>query len=282
MAHRIKIGDFVKLTGSTLKTVIYYHQIGLLAEPARSSGGYRLYGPAELTRMQLIKHLKDLGLDLKRIKEILGDARACASGRDKDDPKTLREVLQSLQTELQNEKNALEARIAKIEKLLREMALGQEAEHFISPSFQIIAEILGSDKIGKYVRTCPELFDQQRKVYRILDDFQWGEDYRESFRALAEFFKAHPQQYQIALDYGARLAGLDQLPEDDPAVDILARESAAFIKSLPQLMAILGKQGDVKKPLAGLYHDMVAQVESPAQIKHGQLLRQYLSLGDNY
>jgi len=84
---RIKISNFVKLTGSTLKTIIYYHKIGLLLEPERSPGGYRLYGAGELTRMQLIKHLKSLGLDLKRIKEILGD---------KHNDKTLREVLESL------------------------------------------------------------------------------------------------------------------------------------------------------------------------------------------
>ena len=71
MENRIKIGDFVKLTGSTLKTVIYYHKIGLLPEQVRSPGGYRLYGPAELNRMRLIKRLKSLGLDLKHIKEIM-------------------------------------------------------------------------------------------------------------------------------------------------------------------------------------------------------------------
>jgi DNA-binding transcriptional MerR regulator len=39
-------------------------QIGLLPEPERSLGGYRLYGPAELNPMRLIKRLKSLGLDL--------------------------------------------------------------------------------------------------------------------------------------------------------------------------------------------------------------------------
>ena len=60
MDNRIKIGHFVQLTGSTLKTVLYYHKIGLLQEPERSPGGYRLYGSAELSRMQLIKHLPRL------------------------------------------------------------------------------------------------------------------------------------------------------------------------------------------------------------------------------
>jgi DNA-binding transcriptional MerR regulator len=264
----IKIGDFVKLTGSTLKTVLYYHKIGLLQEPKRSLGGYRLYGPAELTRMQVIKHLKCLGLDLKRIKEILGDTHS---------HKTLREVLQSLEAELLSEKECLEERIAKIEELLSEDTVPLDEDNFTSPSFQLIMDILGPEQIEKYARSCPELFDQQRKVYSILDDFQWGEDYQETFRALAEFFKAHPKEYQISLEYGARLARLAQLSEDDPEVEALARESAEFIKSMPQLVEILGKQPGIKRPLSSLYNDMVANIISPAQVKHGQLLQQYLA-----
>lgn len=269
--NRIKISDFAKLTGSTLKTVIYYHKIGLLPEPKRSPAGYRLYGPAELTRMRLIKRLRALGLDLKRIKEILGDLH---------NYRTMREVLQSLRVELLNEKKSLEERVAKIEMLLSKDTVLLEEDNFESSSFQMITEILGQDQIEKYARTCPELFDQQRKVYSILDNFHWGEDYQETFRALAEFFKAHPQQYQVSLDLGVRLARLAQLSEDDPEVEALARESAEFIKSMPQLMEILGKQPGIKKPLTSLYNDMVAKVVSPAQVKHGQLLQQYLSLGD--
>ena len=268
MNNRIKISDFVKLTGSTLKTVMYYHKIGLLQEPERSLGGYRLYGPAELSRMQLIKHLKYLGLDLKRIKKILGDI---------NDHKTLREVLQSLRSELLSEKKSLEERVTKIEMLLSEETILLNEDTFGSPSFQMISEILKPDQIEKYAITCPELFDQQRKLFGILDDFQWGEDYQETFRALAEFFNEHPQQYQISLNLGARLAKLAQLPEDDPEVEALAHESAEFIKSIPQLKEMLCKNPGIKKPLVNLYNDLVSNVISPAQVKHGRLLQQYLT-----
>ncbi|WP_283595505.1 MerR family transcriptional regulator [Paraclostridium bifermentans] len=75
MKNQILIGDFVKLTNSTLKTVLYYHKIGLLKEPKRLNSGYRLYGAEELDQMRMIKHLKNLGLDLKQIKETLGHAQ---------------------------------------------------------------------------------------------------------------------------------------------------------------------------------------------------------------
>jgi Predicted transcriptional regulators len=266
--NRIKIGDFVKLTGSTLKTIIYYHKIGLLQEPERSQGGYRLYGPEELTRMQLINHLKSLGLDLKRIKEVLGDIHY---------NKTLREVLQSLQKDLLNEKKSLEERIVKIELLLSEDKVRLDEDIYDSPSFQMITEILKPEQIENYARTCPELFDQQRKLFGILDDFQWGEDYQETFRALAGYFQDHPEQYQISLDYGVRLSNLSQLSEDDPEIEILARESVEFIKSIPQLRKMLCNQSGIKKPLESLYNDMVANVISPARMKHKQLFQKYLN-----
>lgn len=272
MENRIKISDFVKLTGSTLKTVLYYHKIGLLPDPARSPGGYRLYGPAELTRMQLIKRLKSLGLDLQRIKQIIGDV---------PDHRTLREVLQSLRFELINEKKSLEERVAKIEKLLSEDmedAVLLDEDVLESPSFQMITKILEPSQIDKYAHTCPEILDQQRKLFGIMDNFQWGEDYQETFRGLAEYFKAHPGKYQIALDFGARLARLDQLPEDDPEIEALARESAEFIKSIPRLKELLCNQPGINKPLESLYNEMVAGILSPAQMKHSQLLRQYLNL----
>lgn len=268
MDNRIKISDFVKLTGSTLKTIIYYHKIGLLQEPERSPGGYRLYGATELTRMQLIKHLKSLGLDLKRIKEILGALQ---------DHKTLREVLQSLRIDLLSEKKSLEERITKIELLLEEEKVQLDKDMCDSPSFQMITEILKPEQIDNYVRTCPEISAQQQKLFSILDDFQWGENYQENFQALAEYFQAHPEQYQISLDYGVRLAKVSRLSEDDPEIEILARESAEFIKNIPQLKEMLCNKPGINKTFESLYNDMVTNVIPPARMKHMQLLQKYLN-----
>ncbi|AWI05728.1 MerR family transcriptional regulator, partial [Clostridium drakei] len=111
MENKIKIGDFAKITGCTVKTIIYYHKIGLLQEPKRSSGGYRLYGSVELTSMKLIKYLKSLGFDLKKIKEVLGNAY---------ESKTLKEALKSLRIELLKEGEKIQERVGKIDILLEE------------------------------------------------------------------------------------------------------------------------------------------------------------------
>lgn len=262
----MKISDFVKLTGTTLKTIIYYHKIGLLQEPERSSGGYRLYGPAELNRMRLIKHLKSLGLDLNRIKEISGDV---------SNHRAWPEVLQSLLYELLSDKKSIEVRIAKIEKLLGEDIVHLDEDSFESPSFQMGAEILGADQFEKYARTCPEIYNQQRRLCGILDDSQWGEYYQDCFRTLAEFWNTHPGEYQIALDYGARIVRLDHLSEDDSQIEHLARETAEFIKSIP-LLEELAQQFGLTQPLYSLRNEMIIGVLPPARIKYEQLHQQYL------
>jgi len=269
--NKIKIGDFIKLTGSTLKTINYYHKIGLLAQPERSAGGYRLYGPAELNRMRFIKRLKSLGLDLKQIKEIAGNL---------PNPKTAREVLASLRHELLNQKNTLEERLAKIDTLLGEDDLLLDEDIFDSPSFQMSTEILGVDQIEKYASTCPEIYEQHRKLYGILDDFKWGEDYQESNRMLAEYFKTHPEHYQLALELGTRWEELFQVSEDDPRIESFARESAALVKNMPAVKDLYGTNPGKNKPQEGLYQEMVAGVLSPAQLKYQQLFKQFLESED--
>ncbi|WP_027364649.1 MerR family transcriptional regulator [Desulfotruncus alcoholivorax] len=266
MENRIKIGDFVKLTGSTLKTVRYYHKIGLLPKPERTASGYRLYGPGELNRMRLIKHLKSLGLDLKRIKEILGGVNNNA---------TLQEVLQLLRSELTLDKKNIEERIEKIDKMLNQGTVHLDQDSFESPTFQKMAAILGADQIDKYAQTCPEIYNQHQKLYGILDDFQWSEHYQNSFRILAEFWKKHPEQYEIALDYAARCARLASLSEDDPEIEQLARETAEFYKSIG-LLDEFGEFDTQYAPLNSLRNKMIVDNLTPARKKFEQLYQQYL------
>ena len=268
MDNKIKISDFVKLTRSTLKTVLYYHKIGLLQEPKRSSSGYRLYGAEELARMRMIKHLKNLGLDLKQIKGILEDTK---------NENNLSELLKSLQAELLQEKKIIEDQLSKIEILLKQQTELLEKASFESEAFQMVIEILEPVQDKNYVHASPELFEQRRNVFGILEDFQWGEDYKENFRAIAEYFKLHPEQYQMALEFGKRLARLKEMSEEDPEVEILAREGAEFIKNIPFLKEMLYDKSGFGITNENLFNDMTKGVLSPAQIKHKQLIQKYLN-----
>lgn len=66
-----RIEQVAARTGLTKRTLRYYEEIGLLAPPTRTEGGYRLYSQADVLQLERIKRLKDLlGFSLAEIREI--------------------------------------------------------------------------------------------------------------------------------------------------------------------------------------------------------------------
>ena len=64
-------GELSKKTGVNAETIRYYEKIGLMPEPPRSSGGYRVYNDAHLKRLSFIKRCRELGFTLKEIAALL-------------------------------------------------------------------------------------------------------------------------------------------------------------------------------------------------------------------
>lgn len=65
------ISQVAKLTGISIRTLQYYDEIGLLNPSELTSSGYRLYNDEALQTLQQILFFKELGFQLKEIKEIL-------------------------------------------------------------------------------------------------------------------------------------------------------------------------------------------------------------------
>lgn len=65
------ISQVAELTGISIRTLQYYDEIGLLKPNERTQSGYRLYGEDALQKLQQILFFKELGFQLKEIKEIL-------------------------------------------------------------------------------------------------------------------------------------------------------------------------------------------------------------------
>lgn len=74
----IKIGELAKRTECQVETIRYYEKEGLLPEPSRSSGNYRVYGEAHVERLRFIRHCRSLDM-------ALGDVRALLKYRDTPD-----------------------------------------------------------------------------------------------------------------------------------------------------------------------------------------------------
>ncbi|HEX6122841.1 MAG TPA: MerR family transcriptional regulator [Ktedonobacterales bacterium] len=64
-----RIEQVAARTGLTKRTLRYYEEIGLLAPPTRTEGGYRLYSERDVQHLLRIKRLKDLlGFSLAEIR----------------------------------------------------------------------------------------------------------------------------------------------------------------------------------------------------------------------
>ena len=67
----VSIGDLSRQTGVKVPTIRYYEEIGLMPAPIRTEGKQRRYGPAEISRLNFIRHARELGFDVDAIRELL-------------------------------------------------------------------------------------------------------------------------------------------------------------------------------------------------------------------
>lgn len=69
----LNISDFAKIAGVSRQTLIYYDRIGLFSPVAVGENGYRMYSHNQIDNISIITILQDLGVSLKKIKEIIAD-----------------------------------------------------------------------------------------------------------------------------------------------------------------------------------------------------------------
>ena len=67
----MKIGDLAHAAQCTVETVRYYEKEGLLPEPARTAGNFRVYGPAHLERLRFIRNCRALDMSHDEIHTLL-------------------------------------------------------------------------------------------------------------------------------------------------------------------------------------------------------------------
>jgi effector-binding domain-containing protein len=108
-----KIGEFSRLSQVPIKTLRYYDEIGLL-KPAHVDDftGYRYYSADQMPRLNRVLALKDLGLSLTQVAELLdGDLPA----------EQIRGMFRMKQTQVKGRLKEEEARLARVEWRLRQI-----------------------------------------------------------------------------------------------------------------------------------------------------------------
>ncbi len=67
----MKIGELSKKSGCSIQTIRYYEREGLLLNPNRSEGNFRLYDSKALKQLEFVKHCRSLDISLNDIKRLI-------------------------------------------------------------------------------------------------------------------------------------------------------------------------------------------------------------------
>ena len=107
------IGEFSRLTRTTVKTLRHYDEAGLL-KPAEVDGwtGYRRYTTAQLYPLQRVLALRQAGLSVEEVRRILGGADAIA-------------ILRARREALVRELEEAEARVRRLNILMQSLKGGE-------------------------------------------------------------------------------------------------------------------------------------------------------------
>ncbi len=187
------IQDVARMTGITSRTLRHYDAIGLLKPDRIGDNGYRYYGSPALMRLQRILLLRDLGLSLKTIAEVLAQPTETVT------------ALHRHLTWLHQERDRLGRQIASLETTIRKLERKED----------LMAEEMFDG------------FDHTQYKDEVIE--RWGREAYEKgdqwWRSLSAADKQAFQRRQldIARDYGAAmLAGKD--PGSDEVQAIAQRQ----------------------------------------------------------
>ena len=67
----MKIGQLSEAARTQVETIRFYEREGLLAEPGRTAGNYRIYDQTHLNRLLFIRHCRALDMTLDEIRVLL-------------------------------------------------------------------------------------------------------------------------------------------------------------------------------------------------------------------
>lgn len=112
----MRVKDLATLAGTTVRTVRYYHQLGLLAVPD-TGGTWRSYGFAHLTRLMRIRWLVASGVPLSEVARLL---RPAASG---DERAAVLTDLDAVQAAIDDKIATLTSQRAQVELLRQRVAV---------------------------------------------------------------------------------------------------------------------------------------------------------------
>ncbi|NYF09458.1 DNA-binding transcriptional MerR regulator [Leifsonia sp. AK011] len=195
------IQDIARLAGTTSRTLRHYDSVGLVRPTRIGDNGYRYYDERALVRLQRVLMLRDLGLGIPAIAEVLDGQR--------DDTKALLSHLDWLQ----QERNRLDRQIASVERTINDLKGGE----------QLMAE---------------KMFDGfDHTQYKEEVEERWGaQAYADSdkwWRSMSKQEQAEWKRKVTELGSDWAAAAASGIPPESDEAQALAKRHAEWLSSIP-------------------------------------------------
>lgn len=153
----IKIGDFSKLSRVSVKTLRYYDEIGLLKpNQIDEYTGYRYYDFDQLSQLYRILALKDLGLSLDQIDQLINEGLPAAQ---------LRGMLRLKRLEIQKEMADESKRLERVEARLRQIEMEDKM-----PDHEVVIKTIDPQYVAS-VRDIIPRYPEQGHLWQRLETF---------------------------------------------------------------------------------------------------------------
>lgn len=215
-----KIGDFSQLGQVSIRTLRLYDELGLL-RPAQIDKftGYRFYTIEQLPRLNRILALKDLGLSLEQIGDLL--KRDLPADR-------LRDMLRSKQAEIERQMLDIQQQMRRVEARLRQIE--QEGQ---PPKYEVVIKSVEAQTILSARSVIPTLDDMVGlRCHLYKEIYHWRDErgIRSLDPEMAIYYNSEYVEQDIDMEAAIPIesAPLDQLPagrvtvRELPAVETMA------------------------------------------------------------
>ena len=145
----LKIGDFSRLSRVSVKALRYYDEIGLLKPVSIDRfTGYRYYSADQLPKLNRIIGLKNLGLSLEEIAQLLTDNLS---------PGRITELLHDKKAEIRKRMHDEQRRLGRVEEWLR-----QFEKEGTMPSYDVVMKKVPPQRVASLRDVVPTYADISR------------------------------------------------------------------------------------------------------------------------
>jgi len=257
------IGDLARRTGLTVKAIRFYADTGIVPPTDRTPAGYRLYGSDAIARIELVRTLRELGIDLATIRKIT-DREVSLT----DVAATHAEAL-DVQIRVLRQRRAVLTAVARRDSTPREMDLMHKLACLSEAERQcLIDDFLNSVFDGLHDH--PAFAGVRRSLTPELPDDPTPEQI-EAWVELAELFQDH--DFRSTLNGMARDLAADRAPDDTTGLPRILAE-AVRTQVTPALEAAVKPDSTEAEPIVTALATHYAHILGrPASHDPGDLYR---------